>query len=249
VLRKIGKEREGKTLSGHQDIVAGCRFTPDSSRLLSWSYDGTLCIWDATSGKLIHTLTGHEDRVTAAAITPDGRVAVSGGRDGSIKVWDLQQGRELATQLQVGEIRGCFCLADGQSVVTVDANGWLVLLGIPALELQTELNTGLKVMCGDLALASNQIALGGENGQVSLVALEGFEDTPLLVIAKRGVKTASTFFTRLLGHTKNVTTYHYTCPACQQTLETNQMPDKAFPCSHCQRPLRMTNPAPQLQNQ
>src|SRR4051794_6250807 len=28
-LRKLGKEREGRTLSGHADIVAGCRFTVD----------------------------------------------------------------------------------------------------------------------------------------------------------------------------------------------------------------------------
>jgi len=249
VLRKMGKEREGKTLSGHKDIVAGCRYTQDGSRLLSWSYDGTLRLWDAASGSLMHTLTGHEDRVTTAAITPDGQLAVSGGRDGSIKLWDLQQGSELASLSQAAEFRGCFCLADSQSVVAVDANGWMVLLSVPALEVQAELNTGLKVMCGDLAPASNQIALGGENGQVSLVALEGFEDAPLLVTATQDVKTAATFFTRLLGQTNGGTTYSYTCPACHQHSKAAQLPDKVFPCPQCRRRLRISNRTAQLQNQ
>jgi WD40 repeat protein len=249
VLRKIGKEREGKLLVGHKDIVAGCRYSQDGSRLLSWSHDGTLRLWDASSGNTIHTLTGHEDRVTAATLAADGRWAVSGARDGSVKLWDLEQGRELATVLQVAEIRGCFCMADGRSVITVDSNGWMVVLSLPSLELQSELNTGLRVMCGELAPAGNQIAMGCEDGQVALASLEGFEDVPLLVTAKEGVKASSTFFTRLLGQVKTVTTYNYTCPACHQTLEAVQLPEKPFPCPQCNRRLRINNRIPQLQNQ
>jgi WD40 repeat protein len=248
VLRKIGKEREGNALSGHTDIVAGCRYSLDGSHLLSWSYDRTVCVWDARAGKLIRTLTGHEDRVMAAALSPDGRWAVSGSRDGELKTWDLQTGSELASVKQVAEIRGCFCMPDGQSLATVDSDGWMVLLDAPSLQLQAELLTGIRVICGDLSPRGNQIVLGCEDGHIALVALEGFEDAPLVVTATQGARTTSNLLTRLLGQTKSVTTYNYSCPACHHTLEATQLPEGPFSCPQCQRRLRINQRVAQFQS-
>jgi WD40 repeat protein len=248
-LRVVGKEREGKSLPGHQDIVAGCCWTQDSRQLLSWSHDCTLYLWDVASKKLISALKGHEDRITTAGIGPDGRCAVSGSRDGTVKLWNLDTGAEVASVLQVGEIRGCFCMLDGQSVVTVDANGWVVVLSMPSLELQAELDTGMRVMCGDLAPGGHQIALGCEDGFLSFVSLEGFEEAPLVVTATEALKTTSSFFTRLVGQTRTVTTYTYSCPACHQTLEATLLPEKAFPCPQCKRGLRFNQRVTQLQTQ
>jgi WD40 repeat protein len=247
VLRPVGKEREGKVLSGHRDIVAGGCYNQDGSRLLSWSHDGGLNLWEPSLASLMHSLTGHEDRVTAAAIAPDGRWGVSGGRDGSVKVWDLNQGTEVMSVLQVAEIRGLFFLPDGQTVVTVDANGWMVLLSVPALELQSELSTGLKVMCADLAPVGDRIALGCEDGSIALVGLEGFEDMPLIVTATPTLKTKSGFLGRLLGQSQVVTSYTYTCPACQSTIEADALPAQPIPCRQCKRRLRINQRAAQLQ--
>jgi WD40 repeat protein len=249
VLRKAGKEREGRTLSAHNDIVAGCRFSYDSMQLLSWSYDGTLCFWDTKGGMLLHTLSGHEDRVTAAALSVDGRWAASGGRDGVLKLWGLDQGLELASVAQVAEIRSCFFLLDGQSLVTVDAKGWMVMLEVPSLAPKFELNTGLRVMCGELGSTGNQIALGCEDGQLHLVGLEGFEDSPLVVTATQATRTTSTFLDRLLGTTRNVTVYNYTCPTCQTPVESKGLLAQPFPCPHCNRRLRFNSRVAQLQQQ
>ena len=128
VLRKIGKEREGKTLSGHRDIVAGCHWTQDGEQLLSWSHDRTLCLWDTASQNLIRTLQGHEDRVTAAALSPDGRWAVSGGRDRGGQ--GLGPGKRQGGGVGAAGDRDSRLLLDAgrPGVVTVDANGWVVLL-------------------------------------------------------------------------------------------------------------------------
>ncbi len=247
VLRKVGKEREGKILAGHGDIVAGCRFNQDGSRLLSWCYDGELKVWDLQTATEVHSLPGHEDRATAAALSPDGRWAVSGGRDGSVKVWDLNHGSEVITVLQVAEIRGIFFMLDGQSIVTVDANGWVVLLSVPALELQSELNLGVRVMCGDLSASGDRIVLGCEDGQIALVELEGFEDAPLIVTPTQSTKTMSSFLGRLLGQSKTVTAFSYTCPACQNTVESLTLPTQPVPCRQCKRRLRINHRAVQLQ--
>ncbi len=246
-LRKVGKEREGKVLPGHRDIVAGCCFSPDGAMLLSWSHDGSLNLWDSLTGALLRSLVGHEDRVTAAAISPDGRWAVSGGRDGAVKIWDINHGTEVMSVLQVAEIRAVFFTLDGQTAVTVDANGWLVLLTVPGLELTSDLNTGLKVMCGDLSPSGELIALGCEDGFVVLVELKGFEDAPLYVTATQSVKTTRSFLGRLLGQSRTVMAYSYTCPVCQSTGEAFSLPVEPIPCPQCQRHLRITFRVPQLQ--
>src|SRR5262249_37941000 len=118
-----GREREGYTLRGHTDIVAGCRFTPDGQVLLSWSYDGQGLLWDVTRGSLWKTLKGHDDRVLSAAVSPDGSMAVSGARDGSLKVWDVKAEAAVGSLILGKEIRSCFFLPHGGSIGTVEANG------------------------------------------------------------------------------------------------------------------------------
>jgi hypothetical protein len=239
-LRKTSDEREGKNLLGHRDIVAGCSYTQDGTRLLSWSYDGTLCLWDPEVGDApLRTLAGHADRVTAAALAPGGRFAVSGGRDTQVKVWDLQEGEEVASVTQAAEIRGCFFLPDGQAVVTVDANGWLTCLAMPTLEMQSELQLPQKVVCGDVAPAGNQIALGCEDGRLSLIAIDGLDHVALPITATPVERQVPTLLGRFLGRRKTVVTYHFTCPACHRLVEIAAGPDKDFPCPLCSRPLHL----------
>src|SRR5260370_68819 len=81
-LRRAGREADPRVLAGHADIVAGCRFSGDGTRLLSWSYDGTLRLWDPAGGKELAQFAAHEDRVLAADLSADGLWAVSAGRQG-----------------------------------------------------------------------------------------------------------------------------------------------------------------------
>ena len=235
-LRKVGMEGEGKNLSGHQDIVAGCRFTADGRRLLSWSYDGTLRLWDMDFASEICCLTGHEDRVTAAALSPDGRWAVSGGRDRLLKLWDLKQGVEVGSWPQDAEVRGCFFLLDGAAFVSIDAGGRMFLLGVPGMELRADLRTRRKVMCGALAPSGLQIALGC---RVRFVALDDLEQGSLMVTATQCLKEESTMLSRLLGRTKTVQTFQYSCPACRHAIESAKLPTADFVCASCARRLRI----------
>jgi WD40 repeat protein len=50
--------------------------------------DGTLYLWDSTSGRELAHWQAHDTRITALAFSPDGEVLVSGG-DGMVKLWDL----------------------------------------------------------------------------------------------------------------------------------------------------------------
>jgi WD40 repeat protein len=246
-LRKVGSEREARVLLGHTDIVAGCRFTPDGQNLVSWSHDGTIKVWDVNLLREVATLSGHTDRVTAVALGPDGRWLLSGGRDALVRLWDLKTQTEMAA-LNIGmEVRCCFCLPDGETAVAADAAGRLFMLSLPSFDVQSVLQLPARVMSGEMAPSGAQLALGGEDGGVYFVVVEGFEESSLIVTARPSLKEHATVLSRFFGTTKLRRTFEFTCPACRQMMEVATLPDQPVPCPSCQRILRINAQVPVLQ--
>ncbi len=249
-LRRPGKERETRVLAGHRDIVAGCSFVPDGKQLLSWSYDGTVRLWDTATAREVVTLGDHGTRVTAGDVSPDGRWAVTGGLDGGLKLWSLADRVEEGAAALPSELRGLFFLPDGASFLSADSEGLVTLLSAPEFEVQDQLALEAKTQCGALAPAADQLALGGEDGRVRLVAVEGFEGTTLPVTATQGYSQMSTGFDRLFGRTRAVPVFRFACPACRAESEgTGTPPDGEFACSACGRRLRVVSTVQQLQPQ
>jgi WD40 repeat protein len=240
ILWNLNRERQGQTFIGHADIVAGCRFAPGSRLLLSWSHDRTLGVWDVATIQRQAQLSGHSDRVTAGAVSPDGTKAASGSRDQTLKLWDLQTYREVASRTLAAEVKACCFLLDGESLVAVDAQGRLTLHSLPELEVRTELATRLPVQCAALAPSGERIALGCENGQVHLVAVEGFDAAPLFVSATKTSRRTATPLQRLFGKHRLIHAYLCTCPVCRQAIE---LPagdfERPLPCPGCRRQLRI----------
>ncbi|WP_257458353.1 WD40 domain-containing protein [Archangium lipolyticum] len=75
--------------------VAHLAWSPDRRRLASGASDGTVRVWDARSGELLHRLEGHSDRVRTVAYAPDGSRLASGSNDGTVRVWDARSGELL----------------------------------------------------------------------------------------------------------------------------------------------------------
>ena len=247
VLRTFGKEREARTMTGHKDIVAGCRFTGDGRRILSWSYDHTLRLWDAANGREACVLNGHEDRVTAAAPSPDGRWAVSGGRDGVVHLWDLSSGASVASACGRAEVRAVFFLPDGASAALVDADGAVALLSTADLAVQSEVQTGTKPLCADLSTSGMELVLGGEDGRVHFLAVDGLEESALVVTAGRRVRESRGVLGRLLGRSRLHYVYECTCPVCRHAIESAQLPTEPFRCPGCGRSLCVGGAVRELQ--
>jgi WD40 repeat protein len=82
-------------LRGHTSHVISVAFSPDGSRLLTASWDGTAKLWDAATGQEVLPLRWNADSATAAAYSPDGRRLAAAAVDGTFKVWDAATGQEL----------------------------------------------------------------------------------------------------------------------------------------------------------
>jgi WD40 repeat protein len=248
-LRRLGREREPRVMAGHSDIVAGCSFAAGGRQIFSWSYDGTVRLWDTTTAHEIGIVGDHGTRVTAGDVSPDGLWAVTGGMDGALILWSLEKMAEVGAAVLPSEVRALFYLPDGSSFLAADADGLLSLLSAPGFEVNDQLELDAKTQCGTLAPVADQLAIGGEDGIVRLIAIEGFEETALPVTVTQGVRQSSTGFDRLLGRTRNLSTFRFSCPSCREETEgTGTAPDGDFACPVCGRRLRVASTLPHMQS-
>jgi WD40 repeat protein len=80
-------------------MIRRLAWSPDGSRLASCDDDGSVCLWEASDGKLLANLQGHHGIVMSVAWSPDGtRLASCGGRDsGELIIWDALSGERLSS--------------------------------------------------------------------------------------------------------------------------------------------------------
>ena len=83
-------------LVGHTSIIFSMIYSPNSRQLASASADGTVRIWDLTTGKCVQTLT-HAHWTIRAFFSPDGCQLFVSGMSSTIYVWDTITGELLRT--------------------------------------------------------------------------------------------------------------------------------------------------------
>src|SRR5262245_3036465 len=64
----------------HGDSFLSAAFSPDGTKVASGCGDGTVCVWEAATGKELLALKAHHYFVSALVFAPDGKVLISRGR-------------------------------------------------------------------------------------------------------------------------------------------------------------------------
>ncbi|MGK7925230.1 MAG: protein kinase, partial [Spirulina sp.] len=98
---------------------------------LSGHDDGSVRLWDVSSGKCLRRLYGHSDRVNAISISTNGGFAVSGSNDETLRLWDINSGQCLDTiQVDGGGITATSMSLDNRVIVSSSMNGNIDLWSI-----------------------------------------------------------------------------------------------------------------------
>jgi WD40 repeat protein len=80
--------KAGRILGGHSGGVTDAAFSPDGRSVVTASEDGTVRIWDVSTGTERSKLP-HDAYVSSARYSPDGTLLVTATRNGSAQIWKV----------------------------------------------------------------------------------------------------------------------------------------------------------------
>jgi WD40 repeat protein len=91
--KKIAPGHLIAVLVGHTDGVRGAQIL-SHGRILSWSSDGTLRLWDDKSGESLGVMIGHFGGVVGAKVLKDSRI-ISWSNEKNLRLWDAKRGEPI----------------------------------------------------------------------------------------------------------------------------------------------------------
>ncbi len=132
-------------LSGHEADVHLVKFSHDSSKLVTASFDGSARVWDARTGAELQRLEGHNGGLASARFSPDDLFVVTGSIDQTARLWDADSGETVSEFRGHGHwvINADFS-ADGQRILTTSLDESVKIWDLKGRELVT-LKTGSRI--------------------------------------------------------------------------------------------------------
>ncbi|ETO29709.1 Pfs, NACHT and WD domain protein [Reticulomyxa filosa] len=178
-----------KVLKAHKYEVTRVKFSPDSCKIVSASWDKTVRIWDAASGTQIQKFVGHMQWVNAAEFSPDGNTVISCSNDTTIRLWDIKSKAELVClKAHIYSIADVTFSPDGKTIVSGVSDNTIQIWDIHS-EKQIQTLIG-----HSNSISSVQFSPDGQ-----MIMSASCDDTIVLWNAKSGEKLKV-----LKGHTNTV---------------------------------------------
>lgn len=118
-LWKIKNDEEQIISFPHRKKVNGAMFNSDSSKVLTWSDDMALYIWNTSTGNKELELPHHE-KVIGAKLSPDEKKILTWIDGNTAHIWRIESKREphSLTLRHDGSINGAIFNADGSRILT-----------------------------------------------------------------------------------------------------------------------------------
>jgi WD40 repeat protein len=135
----------------------------DGRLVLSGNDDGTVILWDATSGKALHSPRAiHSEKVTFLSLPSDQRIVLSGSKDNTFKLWDFNTGKVIFTETSYLRSNVYYCAGS----LSEDSRLALLLLCYDDVH-----GDGWEIEVWDVGSAQRLRKLDGSRGDVHSVAL------------------------------------------------------------------------------
>jgi guanine nucleotide-binding protein subunit beta-2-like 1 protein len=114
-----------RRLKGHSHYVQDVAISSDGQFALSGSWDGTLRLWDLSTGTTTRNFYDHTKDVLSVAFSADNRQIVSGSRDKTIKLWNtLGQCKFTITEDGHKEWVSCVRFSPNLATPLIVSAGW-----------------------------------------------------------------------------------------------------------------------------
>jgi WD40 repeat protein len=159
--------------TGHSRNVGAVAFSPDGSVALSGSDDGTLKLWEVSTGREIRTFKGHSTSITCASFSPNGRILLSGHNDGTLAYFEASTGRKISSfKGHQGWIHSVAFSPDGKLAFSGGEDRAVRIWNVGnGLEIKTLRRTGRNPYFFKTTISfspDGRFALWGEGGEIEL---------------------------------------------------------------------------------
>ncbi len=216
-----------RTVLAHSAIVLSCCFSPDGRSVLSASADGTLRLWNTTTGDQLANFAGHSGAVNSCDFSPDGRCCVSGSSDKSVILWEIASSSPICRFDHHDAVVCCGFSPDNTRVASISQDGLLCIWDSKSEVLECKYWLGAKAVAA-WRPDGRALAVGDASGRVRLLQLENMPFHP---------PTATAWS---LGETGSPTRVGIGCVFCRSWFEVDslQMPH-SLECPHCRGRLML----------
>ena len=157
----VGPEIVAK-LKGHTDAVYAVAYSPDGKFLATASFDNTLKLWDAVTGKELKTYGGtggHTKQVVAVAFNQDGSLLASGSIDNTLKVWDVPVNAPIRSLKSNDAVQAVALSPDGLKLAIGGKDGSLKLVTPVEFKELVKFEAGHQGAITGLAFSGNGLTL------------------------------------------------------------------------------------------
>ena len=162
------------TLKGHTEFAPTSTvvYSPDGSRILSGSRDGSVIVCDSKTGKILFgPFTAHSDFVRSVSFHPSGETSVTGSFDKTLTIWDANNFKPILKNIHVHSdlVLSVQYSPDGTSILSASEDGTLRLSdakkGRPTCD---SVQNRCVVFMASFSPDGRRVASGGEDGKVRI---------------------------------------------------------------------------------
>lgn len=114
------------TFKGHTDPIYAVAYSPDGKIVATGSFDKSIKLWDAATGKELRSLAGaagHQSLVLSIAFNAAGDQIASGGADNFARIWDVPSGKPSREIAMGGKVAKVAVSADGKTLSAASDDG------------------------------------------------------------------------------------------------------------------------------